>query len=509
MRFSPRFASSVERPGTLAMRVGECNGRAMEALAPVRWTQAQLDAWLEWAAALPAPPADDQAAVATDPVEAFLGGAPARYAQRLSVRGLSMGIFDSPEDAGRFVAELMATLIDGIAAPAPPRLAAPRPALTLGSPQATAAIALQVAKARSAAVAADALAGAQAWLAAVSDAVARCEGDPQACLDPNRNPALARAARAARDVGLSDASIADAIARAPVGEASPLVSPAPPPLGPIVLQVESDGASASDLSHAVWETGQVVVAFDARDAAKTAALTAAPWVAIDINAFGAECEFDADGLVAAVRLWAVALEIERATAGADTAGAITLAGVGEWLVAQGLAYEGKAARKAAGEAFALATAAALRTSGELCAVLGPVAGSPEEHAAAAAVIGRMAQSGDRDSALGRRTALMLGDALATATSTGLRPSAMTALFDDAELSLRLGRGGLGAAPWAGAIALSETEDGEIVRWLAADAFTGLQAIGVEPDLAVTTLLGHRELDDAGAQRGAAESAGIH
>ena len=498
MRFSPRFASSVERPGTLAMRVGEARGRAVEALAPVRWTHAQLDAWLEWAAALPAPPADDQAAVATDPVEAFLGGAPARYAQRLSVRGLSMGIFDSPEDAGRFVAELMATLIDGIAAPAPPRLAAPASALTLGSPQATAAIALQVGEVRSAAVAADALAGAQASLAAVSDAVARCEGDPQACLDPNRNPALARAARAARDVGLSDASIADAIARAPAGEPSPLALPAAPALGPLVLQVASEGASASELSHAVWETGQVVVVFDARDAATAAALTAAPWVAIDINAFGAECEFDADGLVAAVRLWAVALEIERAMAGADSAGAITLAGVGEWLVAQGLAYDGESARKAAREAFALATAAALRTSCELCAVLGPVAGSPEEHAAAAAVIGRMAQSGDRDSALGRRTALMLGDALATATSTGLRPSAMTALFDDAELALRLGRGGLGAAPWAGPVSLSETEDCEVVRCLAADAFTGLQAIGVEPDLAVTTLLGHRELDDAGA-----------
>jgi ribonucleoside-diphosphate reductase alpha chain len=495
MRFSSRFAGSVERPGTLAMRVGECNGRAMEALAPVRWTQAQLDAWLEWAAVLPALPADDEAAPAAGPAEAFLGGAPARYAQRLAARGWSLGIFETPADAGRFVAELMATLIDGIAAAAPPRPASPSPVVALGSPSATAALAAHVAEARAVALAADAVAGAQARLASVSDAVARCEGDAEACLDPNRNPALARAVRAARDAGLSDATIAEAIARAPAVETR-LLAPTPPPLGRMVLHAPRD-LTAPELADAAWETGRIVALFDAHDAAKAAALEAAPRLAIDINAFGFGTALDADGLVAAVRLWAVALEIDRAIAGAEAApGAVTLSGVGEWLVCQGLAYDSEAARKAAAEVYALATAATLRTSAELSEVLGPGAGAAEGRDAQAAAIGRMAQAGDRDSPLGRRTALMLAEALAVATRSVLRPSAMTALFDDAELSLRLGRGGLGAAPWAGAIALSETEDGEIVRWLAADAFTGLQAIGVDPDLAVTALLGHRELDDA-------------
>jgi ribonucleoside-diphosphate reductase alpha chain len=496
MRFSSRFASSVERPGTLALRVSERHGRTVEALAPVRWTQAQMDAWLEWAAALPALPADDQAAPAAAPEEAFLGGAPARYAQRLAARGWSLGIFESPADAGRFVAELMATLIDGIAATAPARADAPAPGLALGSPPATAALAAQVAEVQAAALASDALAGANARLAAVNDAVARCEGDPAACRDPRRNPALGRAARAARDAGLSDARIAEAIVRGPaLAEAS--LSPSMPPLGRLVVHAACAAAAAStELAQAVWETGRIVAVFDARDAAKAAALDAAPRVAIDINAFGSGHALDADGLVAAVRLWAVALEIGCAVAGSDAApGAITLAGVGEWLVSQGLAYGSGAGRKAAAEAFALATATALRTSAELGEVLGP-GGGVEGRDVEAAAIGRMAQAGDRDSPLGRRTALMLAEALAVATRSGLRPSAMTALFDDAELGLRLGRGSLGAAPWAGPVALSETEDGEIVRWLSADAFTGLQAIGVDPDLAVTALLGHRELDDA-------------
>jgi ribonucleoside-diphosphate reductase alpha chain len=496
MRFSSRFASSIERPDALAMRVGERNGRTVEALAPVRWTQAQLDGWLEWAAALPALPAEDQAAP-TSPAQTFLDGAPARYAQRLAARGWSLGLFESPADAGRFVAEILATLIDGIAAPGPARLSAAPAVFPFASLEASAAIDSQIAETHAAALASDALAGAQARLAAVSDAVARCEGGRAACVDPSRNPALARAARAAREAGLSDASIAEAIVRGPECCAASRASPATAPAPVLFLFGPREQAADPRLGQAVWETGRIVALFDARDAATAAALQPAPRVAIDINAFGAGQAFDADGMIAAVRLWAVALEIERAITGATgPAGAVTLAGVGEWLVAQGLAYDSDEARRAASAAFALATAAALKTSGELAGVLGPGAAFAQARDVEAAAIGRMAQGCDRDSSLGRRTALMLAEALAAATRTGLRDSATTALFEDAELALRLGRGGLGAAPWPGPIALSETEDGEIIRWLSADAFTGLQMIGVDPDEAVTALLGHRDLDEA-------------
>jgi ribonucleoside-diphosphate reductase alpha chain len=495
MRFSSRFASSIERPDALAMRAGERNGRTVETLAPVRWTQAQLDGWLEWAAGLPALPAENEAAP-TSPAQAFLDGAPARYAQRLAARGWSLGLFETPADAGRFVAEVLATLIDGIAATAPARLAAAPAVLPFGSLEASAAIDSQIAESQAAALATDALAGAQARLAAVSDAVARCEGDRPACIDPNRNPALARAARAARGAGLSDARIAEAIVRGPECRFS-TAPPATPPIAMLFLFGPREQAADPRLGEAAWATGRIVAFFDQRDAATAAALEAAPRVAIDVNAFGAGQAFDADGMIAAVRLWAVALEIERAITGAGgPAGAVTLAGMGEWLVAQGLAYDSNAARKAASDAFALATSAALKTSGELAGVLGQGAMFAQARDAEAAAIGRMAQGCDRDSPLGRRTALMLAEALAAATHSGLRDSARTALFEDAELSLRLGRGGLGAAPWPGPIALSETEDGEIIRWLSADAFTGLQVIGVDPDQAVTALLGHRDLDDA-------------
>ena len=54
-------------------------------------------------------------------------------------------------------------------------------------------------------------------LAAVAEAVLRCEGDAAACASFEGNQALARAAWKAREAGVADAAIAEALALARAG----------------------------------------------------------------------------------------------------------------------------------------------------------------------------------------------------------------------------------------------------------------------------------------------------
>ena len=68
------------------------------------------------------------------------------------------------------------------------------------------------------------------------DAVRRCEGDADACADPSKNAALGRAGRAAREAGVSDRLIAEAIALARRGESEwAAVAAAPRAIRPTVV----------------------------------------------------------------------------------------------------------------------------------------------------------------------------------------------------------------------------------------------------------------------------------
>jgi ribonucleoside-diphosphate reductase alpha chain len=62
--------------------------------------------------------------------------------------------------------------------------------------------------------------------------------------------------------------------------------------------------------------------------------------------------------------------------------------------------------------------------------------------------------------------------------------------------LRLGGLSLGAAPWAGPVALAETADGTLVRTLAEPAILACEKSGTPLDEARTLLLGRRSLSDA-------------
>ena len=186
---------------------------------------------------------------------------------------------------------------------------------------------------------------------------------------PRHNLALARAARAAREAGLSDGLIADAIARARFGDLDePHTEPPQARRARLALicdpaEFDEETPAAARAAQIAWETGDLVVAFGARDAALVSAVETAPRLVLDINRFVQGGRLDMDGLAAAVRLWVIALEIElaaRLVAADDGRSlAITLAGLSEWLVRQGLSYDSQEARRAAADVFALVAAAGL------------------------------------------------------------------------------------------------------------------------------------------------------
>jgi ribonucleoside-diphosphate reductase alpha chain len=480
-------------------------------LAPRDWTAARAEAWLDWADSLPTDyPATDlpealQPQSSLDPV---LAGGPDRYARRAAAWGLALGLFEV-EDALAFRHALRESLLAGQAAPglspasgarinpfAGPEAPAPHePVVGLSDIEFGQTVRTHLDAARRAEAAA---AGAQAIatrLQAVMGAVARCEGEAGACADPGRNPALGRAARAAREAGAADALILKAIGLARAGETAwtdagetgPM-APAPLVLSALRAVAEAQGPEAARAALAAWETGAVVLAFDRRDAEAAQRALEAPRAAIDVSRAAT-----GEALARIVRLWTLALEIETAAGfSRDPAAAgrrhawrplgLTLAGVAERLAAQGLSYGSQAGREAAQALYAAAAATALETSAELAGRLGPYAEYGGERQA------RL----DGLKALGPRFA----GALKAAKAQGLRHSEVFGLYADPELSLRLGGTSLGPQAWGGPLAVAETDDGASMPHLSPAARAGLLALGADPAAAERWLLGEGELAEA-------------
>jgi ribonucleoside-diphosphate reductase alpha chain len=500
---------------TLEQRRIERAGRIEPVDAPRDWTEARIEAWLDWAESLPADyPAIELPEVLRpdSPLDPALAGGPDRYARRAAAWGLALKLFDA-EGALGFREALLESLLAGEAAPARslasgarvsplagPESAAPaEPVTDLGDIEFAGVVEQHLSAARAAEAA---HAGAEAVaraLQAVISAVARCEGEAAACADPLRNPALGRAARAAREAGAADALILNAIARARAGETVwNQEAPAAHAPAPLVLSAARDVAEAmSPEAHraalAAWETGRVVLALGRREAEAAQRALDAPRAALSLAAFEAGEELDLEALNRAVWLWTLALEIE-ASAGfaADPAAAarrhafrpigLTLAGVPEALARQGLAYASDAGRKAAQGLYALVTNAALSASADLAKALGPY---PE-------------YAGERDARLAFLRGKPFAAALKAAKAHGLRHSEVTGLYADPELSLRLGGYSLGSEPWTGPIAIAQTDDGALLPHLAPAARLGLRALGADPAAAELWLLGEGDLFGAPA-----------
>ncbi|MDG2522333.1 ribonucleotide reductase [Caulobacter segnis] len=483
MRFVKRLSANG-RAAEVELRTVETADALAGILAPKSWSDARVQAWIDWAAQLPhdLPKADTpKALIAESPAGALLAGGPDRYARRLAAHGLAQGLFAKAADAQTFREELFAALAHGLIAPAALTPTVRGETVVLDDLEFNVAAARHVADVRAAACAERAALHLAGRLAAVSDAVTRCEGDAAACADPRRNTALARAARAAREAGADDAQIADAILLARSG-ATPVAQAAPSLTTPSRLfvsasrkAVEAAEPAARRAAQTGWETGRLTLAFDPPAAAALA--TPAPRAAIDVRAFAAEAGFDLDAFAHVVRLATAALEIERAAAGLP-AGRIdlTLAGLGDHVVGLGLAYSSDEGRKAASALYALLAAEAFHASAELGAA--PVA--EDDRAALAASLRKRAQAARKlKGDIAARAATLFS--AAADQPEKLAHASVAALFDDAELALRLAAP-LGAAPWTGAMTVSETADGQIVPVLSEAALAGAAALGLKDDL---------------------------
>jgi ribonucleoside-diphosphate reductase alpha chain len=407
----------------------------VDVLAPSSWPNARVEAWVDWAQALPDdfPDRDWPSELSPErPYDPLLAQGPDRHARRVAAWGWALGRFDRPHDAAAFAADLVALMAGGLVAPGPALAFGVRahPADPARAPATRFAdISTLRATTRRAPPALD----------AVAKAVTHCVGDGAACADPARNPALARAAWNAREAGFAQSEIADAIALAAGGEdgRGDLGDPA---VGIFVADrdalVARDGAAAL-AARAGWRDGGFTLTFSPEDAEALLLARAAPRASINVAALSGD-----DDLLAAARTLALALDIENSAGFCPDAQsaylrrqhrprAIVLAGVAERLVADGVDYDSDAARAMAARLFAL--------------------------------VGQAAPA---------------------------------VIIDDPELALRAGGTALGVDPWRGPRTQAESADGATLAVVAEAALRGLSRLGLDLDAARRHLLGHRTLDEA-------------
>ncbi len=471
MRLPARFAGPL--PYRAEIRWIERAAELAEVAAPPHWTTARVEAWLDWADGLPAdlPPATP-AALALEGADPLLAGGPDRYARRLAAWGLALGAFADEAAATAFRDELFAALALGVIAtgrqlpfgarvnPLAPDTAIPPPPMLPEVGRARFAEAARALRA-TCGLAAGLTPTAAQRLAAVAQAIIRCEGDRAACASLESNQALARAAWAAREAGLGDAAITDAIALGRAGlEVAAVAGEARLPSLTAIADRSSAVASsdaAREAAALAWETSALTLAFSRQAAERLALAALAPRGAVNLLAFEHEGGFDAEGFADAVQLALLALDIEgRAGFVADPADAyrraaarpvaLGLAGVAELIVGRGLAYDSDEARALAAELHTQALAAA---------------------DAASATLGG-------------------GHALKICA------------FEDAALALQLGALTLGGAPWAGPVTVAETADGALLRTLAEPALNAARRAGIDAETLRAAVLGAGSLADAPA-----------
>jgi ribonucleoside-diphosphate reductase alpha chain len=515
MRFTP-FLTGLSASVLCEAREIERADRVIRVMAPTGWSDARVEAWLDWYDQSPDdwPRLEGAPSRAGAPGPAVLDGALDRWAARLAAWGRSTGVFRSARDAEAFAAELVASVLLGLAAPSSvlmegartPPGAEDQPGPTrnatvfdLGDAGVRARFESETARRRTARVTAHALSGVTRSLRLVTDAVRRCDGPASVCSDPAANPALARAALAARRAGADDTAIFDAIA------GRSFSAPEPEPVGQTRVVAVPDPASAMDAPLRAAADGcladELIVAFSMRDAEAAADLAIAPGCAIALPAAAAVFPDLITALDALARLWTTALEIEVACGFAPDGRlarrrhavrpvVLTLVGGLDWLVAQA---DGAIDENEFVAASALFAAAASLASSELAETLRPAADWP---IAADTVLVeleiREARLAGLDSELGRAAALRTAQAHAAAQASGRRHCLIATLAADSERDLRLGVGPMSA------LDLFQTRDGQIIRRLHPTLAAAIAAQGGDVEGAERWLLGRRTLVDSPA-----------
>jgi len=308
-------------------RVVESGGRFVEVLAPAHWTAARLEAWFDWAGG-----ASDLPAAIGD------------YVEDLTARAQAKGLIRDVRARTRFRDELTEALLAGVIAIGRGPPGATIEVIEAGSPEFAASLARTVAEHRGRVASQAAALELGRRLQAVMDSVLRCEGDADACADPQANPSLARAAEAARAGGAPDGLILDAITLARSGESAWDVEP--PAIDGDSLRLVVAGAPDEAVARAAWATGVLILAPDLSQAHALAAAHAGLRGGVDLMGFWSDEGFDIDGFTAAVALLAAAL-----AAADDTPAIVGLAGLGDWLVAHGIDYDSEAGRETARELY--------------------------------------------------------------------------------------------------------------------------------------------------------------
>jgi ribonucleoside-diphosphate reductase alpha chain len=417
-----------ERWFTEAARAQACEPRALErcdrvetVTAPLAWPDARVEAWIDWA----------QAQGAGGEARLPLLGGPAAFAAQVAAQAGALDLFTDPASEAAFEADLRAVLELGFVTPAAARTVE---RIDLSAPGGGSALAARRAAQRARRLAEGAVRTLDARLAAVRDAVERCEGSRTACADPHANPALARALRSAREGGADDALLRETIAAA-AGARPPPVAPAFEVGGGPLCIVAAPAPWPPSLVAALGDDPAFIAARP-EAAADVADGLERPALHVDLGfvltAAGATlADHERESLTALLRLVAAA-----AAAGGF---AVALSGLHEALLARGLAVT-----------------------------------TPDARALAAEIAG-----------LARR----IGDALPVSPPVIVR--------GDAEAALRLGVS-TGLLDWPGARGVAQTADGAITPALSTAALTGLAQVGVDAVAGRAALLGPRTLEAAPA-----------
>jgi ribonucleoside-diphosphate reductase alpha chain len=331
--------------GGFEERALELADRVIHARAPAGWTDARVEAWIDWAGG-----------------ETDLAAAVVEFAETLTRRAQAKGLVKEAAERERFRDALTDALVRGaIAIGAAPQSRAPA---VVDGERAAAPQALReltaVWRGEQAAAAAAGELGSR--LQAVMDAVLRCEGEAEACADPARNPSLARAAHAATQAGASPALVLEAVSLARAGEsewraAAPQV---PSDILRLIVAARPEalaGELGRTLALAAHATGAVAVAPSRAEAEAAADGPRAVRGGVDLMAFWTGDRFDIERFEGTVALLAQAL-----AAASGGPALLGLAGLGDWLAAHGLDYDSVAGRETARELY-LAADAAIRGSG--------------------------------------------------------------------------------------------------------------------------------------------------
>jgi ribonucleoside-diphosphate reductase alpha chain len=231
--FDRILASAPQEPRRL-----ERADRIVTVTARAGWSDVQVEAWLDWL----------DAEGLTQVTDTDLEQPLARLVARFKL---------NKADAAR----ALATLRLGLITPAKTQVVSDL-ILDLGDPASAALLHTETGRRQAARLAPRAVEALSEALARVSDAVDRCSGQTEVCADPAANPALARAASAARLAGASDADILRAVA----GERISLTTPASETPAPIVAVASRDliaaGAPEAALAARAMTDGDLIVFFD-------------------------------------------------------------------------------------------------------------------------------------------------------------------------------------------------------------------------------------------------------